>query len=601
MKKIFKRAIAGVMAILVLLTCAACSKDEGTTDGQTKTVTIMYTGTVVQMERYKLLIDTFNETVGKEKGINVVAQPKVGSLELLMPNLLPSNGTPDLVILEDRYLKLYNQYYQDITSYVGQDIIDDLYPNCINRCRFNPETTTSNPEDPLYALPMFNDPTVLYYNKEAVEKNGIICISVAEEDLDAFNAGTLADGYGKTKADYGITVDVPAKGFYRSVNPYVPMEGELDGYSWVAPEEGEVLIFNDRIAMNWDELDDISMVCTKKWNPNSCTQYGFYTEWWFNYGWSIGADCTVDLSGKGDWTYSLAADNPNYIVNEGKTYTGIYTGKTYQAGETLDTKDILVAQAGDVLDVNSEGNTTFYYTVNGEQAEYRDFTAELENGTLDEMPSIRDTMKRFYSISGVGGKEVAPYPSVFSSSNTVQFFGSEKLAFVIERSFSTYVLDNSAVAGKYKVAMMPQYKVYTDPTDPNCDEVETLGKVASHSFSYNTIMSAKSSAKDEAAVFMTWAASEGQKVLAENGHVSSRYSDQDLMREKYSYVNPEVLLLSIEAAKPGDWWYMKDAFWIDIWAVPLNNQVRNGTMTFEQWVFQYIDRTNEYLKKYKEN
>ncbi len=597
MKNIIKRITAVLLALVLVLGCAACSGE--TSSGKTK-VTFMYNADgVIGLQRLKLLIDTFNETVGAEKGIEVVGVPKAGGLENILPNQLPSNGTPDLVALNDQNFKLYIQYYQDLTDYVTQEAVDNLYPNSLNRYRYNTETKRSDPEDPLYGITWYNEPTVLYYNTELLTQNGITIISVHEEDLDAFNAGTLADETGKTKADYGITIDVPAKGFYRSENPYVPEEGEIDGSSWIAPADGELLIFNDCIAMNWDELDDIAMICTKTWNPKSASQYGFYTEWWFNYGWSIGGDCIEDVTGNGEWRYSLPSDDPNYIVNEGCTYTGLYTGTVYAAGETLDIKDILLANPGDAIDTASENNTTFYYTVNGQKAELRDFSAEISDGTLDELPSIRTAVKRFYSLAGQGGKNVCPYPSVFASTSSTDFFGSEKLAFLIQNTDKVYSLDNMAVAGNYRVAMMPRYKTYTDPTDPNCDEIETLGRAGSHSFAMPIIMSARSSVKEEAGVFLSWVAIEGQTLLAENGNLSASPNDADIVREKYTYLNADMLLTSTEVALPADWWYMRDNQWINIWANPLNGQVRNGTMSFDQWVYQYIDRTNEYLEQYK--
>ncbi len=544
----------------------------------------MYTGEIVHLERYRLLIDTYNATAGAEAGIEVVAVPKAGSIENLLPNKLPSKGTPDLVAMNDQNFRLYIQYYQDLTDYISPETIAGLYTHSVDRYRYNTETKRSDPTDPLYGLTLYNDATVLYYNIDILAKNGITCISVPEAQLDAFNAGTYTDGNGKTKADYGISIDVPAKGFYRSESPYLPAEDEIDGSSWIAPTAGELLIFNDSIAMNWDELDDIAMICTKSWNSKSASQYGFYTEWWFNYGWSVGGDCIEDVTGKGDFRYTLPSDEANFIVNEGKTYTGLYTGKTYQAGETLDIKDILNANPGDAIETESQNNTTFYYTVNGKKAGIRDFSAEIGNGTLDELPSIRTAMERFYSLAGKGGKNVCPYPSVFATTSSAEFFGSEKLAFLIQNLDKLYNFDNMAVAGKYRVAMMPRYKTYTDPTDPNCDEVETLGQAGAHSMGFPLIMSAMSSVKKEAAHFMTWVATKGQTVLAENGHISTSIADADLMREKYQNVNAEMLLNSMADAKPADWSYMKDSQWINIWANPLNGQVRNGTMTFDQWI-----------------
>ena len=77
--------------------------------------------------------------------------------------------------------------------------------------------------------------------------------------------------------------------------------------------------------MNWDEMEDLAMIFSPSSNPNAGkdfgTDYGMFTEWWFNYGWSVGGNCLQDLSGDGEWNFSLLDSTPNYIVT-GESYTG---------------------------------------------------------------------------------------------------------------------------------------------------------------------------------------------------------------------------------------------------------------------------------------
>lgn len=68
--------------------------------------------------------------------------------------------------------------------------------------------------------------------------------------------------------------------------------------------------------MNWDEIEDLARLLSIAQNKNNlnrkagdrsvATTYGYYTEWWFNYGWSVGGDCLQDLTGEGTWAYGLA-------------------------------------------------------------------------------------------------------------------------------------------------------------------------------------------------------------------------------------------------------------------------------------------------------
>lgn len=592
-KRLLALGLATVMAASVLTGCGG-----GSGSGKTKTVSFMYGGDAGLTEIYSLLIDEFNSTVGKEEGIQVKGVPKSGSIDSVLAQQLPSNSGPDVVSVSDKYFKKYTQYFEDLAAVVDQSVQDDFYDNTINRYHYNIETTTSNDSDPLYGLPVYNDATVLYYNKTVLEDLGVICISVDEENIDAFNAGE-ADLNGKTKADYGIDVEVPAKGFYRSIAPFVPAAGETNGSSWTKPISGEVLIFNDRIAMNWDEIEDIAMICTKEKNNDAKSQYGYYTEWWFNYGWSVGGDCLEDLSGNGDWTYTLAGNNPNYIVGEGKTYTGVYTGTVYNAGETLDVKDVLNAAAGDTVAYETDEKTYYNYTVNGSAATMRDLSAEVANGTLVELPSIKEAFSRFTYLAGVGGLNCCPYPSAFSSTSSANYFATGNLAFLVEYVSSALTIEK-IMEDEWGMAPLPQYKTYTNPEDPACDTVAKEGKIASHSLGYAVCISKKSEVKDAANMFVEWLATDGQVALAENGYLSSHKSDAEKVLEKLPYDNAQVVLDSVAACSAGDWWYMQDNNWISTWSTPLNSKVRYGTMQLDEFLYGYIKATNEDLATYKQ-
>ena len=145
-------------------------------------------------------------------------------------------------------------FLTDMTQYLDavNDIdVSDVYATTVDRLRYDRENNTSNSDDPLYGLPLDTKPSALYYNESMFEKAGIIVISVDEENLDAWNDGKVADNRGKTRADYeaehpelkGVTV--PNKGYYRSIYPYTVDVG------WTYPDENEVLVFNNRIAMNY--------------------------------------------------------------------------------------------------------------------------------------------------------------------------------------------------------------------------------------------------------------------------------------------------------------------------------------------------------------
>lgn len=597
--KMFKRVLTLGLALLMTLGLVACG---GGGDSGAVTVSFMYGGDVALLEMYKLAIDEFNNTVGAAQGIRIKGVPKPSSINTILSQQLPAGEASDVLALADDYFKRYTGYFEDLTGKIDQAVVDDFYDSIISRYHYNRETTTSNSTDPLYAVPSFNDATVLYYNKTVLEANGVICISVEAKDLGAFNAGTFTDGNGKTKSDYGITVTVPNKGYYRSGSPFVPDAGETDGSSWMFPASNEVLIFNDRIAMNWDEIEDLAMLCTKSKNPDSESKYGYYSEWWFNYGWSVGGDCMEDLTGNGDWIYTLPANNPNYIVQEGKTYTGLYTGTVYAAGDTLDFKDVLVAEKGAAISFATDSKTYFNYTVDGKTASFRDFSAEIANGTLAKLPSIREAFSRFVYLSAIGGMNVCPYPSDFNNQTAVGYFAQGEMALLVEK-ISNFTSLSSVMKDTWSVAPMPQYKEYTNPTEPSCDTVKAAGKTAAHSLGYSLAVNASADTriKDAAYVFVNWFATDGQAFLASKGYVSSRKSDAQASLNGLAakYANPEVILTSVQNASAGDWWYMTDNNWITTWSNPLNNEVRYGKKSLEDFLYTYIDATNTALGQYK--
>ena len=142
-----------------------------------------------------------------------------------------------------------------------------IWEQGIQRYRYDVENATVTDTAALWALPKDIGPTVIYYNKNYIEALGVTIISVPADQLEAFNAGgSYVDGNGKTKAEYGINGTVKEKGYF-----------QLDGKRY----------FNNRVAMSWDETTDLARAMMEE----GLCDYGFFTEWWFSYGWSVGGGC----------------------------------------------------------------------------------------------------------------------------------------------------------------------------------------------------------------------------------------------------------------------------------------------------------------------
>lgn len=569
-----------------------------------------------ELEIYTIMTEEFNETYGKENGIKVdISTKPPGNYESLIQTVSTSKSGPDVFLcVEDNFKKWVNMgFLTDMTQYLDavNDIdVSDVYATTVDRLRYDRENNTSNSDDPLYGLPLDTKPSALYYNESMFAKAGIIVISVDEENLDAWNDGEVADNRGKTRADYeaehpelkGVTV--PNKGYYRSIYPYTVDVG------WTYPDENEVLVFNNCIAMNWDEIEDLAMLFTPSYNTSAAaefgTDFGYFTEWWFNYGWSVGGDCLTDLSGNGDWNFSLLDYTPNFMVT-GESYTGAYTGKTYTKGETLEHLDKFDIPAGELMTPDNEGG----YTYNGQKIGIRQSVTEAaENGTLTALPSTREAFTRYLKlgaektadIEGEGGLAISPNPLTFSTRTRMNYFYSGKMAMLVDySSYMATVSEQAEERGfKWDIAPLAVYKEYVAPLDPDCDETVVVGKTAGQSNSKAMVSRENSQNKESAAKFIKWMASKaGQTIRAENGHFPNQ---KELMSRVvfpgYAPANVKAFSEALEFQGAGDWWYMADYEWINVWAVPLNSEVRNGTMTYDAWRADAVNDTNERLKLY---
>lgn len=605
-----KKILLVILSALIAFSFGACGG--GSADGKTHIVFCTY-GDSSELAVYKEMVDAFNETYGAENNIFVDNTPiAITGYQSYITSMSTARESYDVfLVIEDRFKAWANMgFMADMTSYFNAvtDIdTSDVFQNTVNRLRLNLSNNTSNPDDPLYGLPLDTKPSALYYNETMFKKAGIVIISVDEADMDDWNAGKIADKRGQKKSDIAKLKDitVPKKGYYRSRNPYVA------GYDWSLPADDEITVFNNRIPMNWDEIEDLAMIFSANTNPNAGknfgTEYGLFTEWWFNYGWSIGGDCLQDLSGDGDWNFSLLDSTPNYIVT-GESYTGAWTGRQYSAGETLDFNDKFDVAKGKTMKPDEVGG----YTVDGNAVGIRPsvLDAAKAEGALSELPSVRDAFTRYLRlgapkssvIENAGGLDIAPNPITFNNRTRQNYWYSGKIAMLVD--YSTYIETFSREAEAYNfewdVAPLIVYKEYTEPMNPDCDTVKAKGKHAGECNSKAMVVRQRSQVKEAAAKFISWMASKnGQSIRAENGHFPNQ---EELLGEiiynGYAPKNVTIFSDSLKHQGAGDWWYLPDDAWIQVWANPLNSEVRNGTKTYDLWKKTAIPDTNKKLTEY---
>lgn len=632
--KILKFVAAAMASVVTLCSASACGGSDS------DTVKFWVSGTSKQLNMYSTLVSEFNKSYGKEHNIKVSisAKPNSSYAQSVLYTVGSKNG-PDVYLVADANFKSYvvGGYCEPITGLVDEvtDIdLGDIMDTTVSRLYYDVETNTSNEDDELWGLPVDSQPSALYYNETMFKQAGIKIISVDEEDLDEWNKGGVADNNGNTKESLGLTgVTIPAKGYYRSENPYV----DGSGFSWLVPSDKEILVFNNRIPMNWDELEDLSMLFTGSYNPrvgdeNKAddaavteygTTYGFFTEWWFNYGWSVGGDCLNDLNGEGEWNFSLLDPNPNYIVM-GESFTG-RTGKVYKKGETIsfiDKMDIKTVNGKDEIIVPDDYGDYNHADGSGTVGIWSGIKSEMakENSVLGELPSTREAFQRYLrlgaqkntDIQGKKGLNLSPNPISVTARGSANWFFCGEFAMLVQ--LSSYMADISEQMEKrgydFDVAPLPVYKEYKDPDDPDCDEVVVCGVQAGHSNQQTLLVRKGSMVKEKAVAFIKWCAGiPGQTVRTTLGFFPNQSSLIDKIQFTGSDAKNAVAFSeALEYQSPGDWWYMKDTAWVEQWCTDLNSTFRNGKMTYQQWLDgthansvaggKVVVRTNNYLKKY---
>lgn len=208
----FIKILSVVLVCLTLSTCLfACGgKDDGgsdiiidddgnvrpSPDGKETVVKFWGWGESGEKEVFERIVNEFNEKYKGSIKVRYTQRPSNNYGESLRTALLGSSG-PDVVYVQDNYFKSYvtSGLLKDITSYVNEsawlkDYETTMFPNTMQRYKYNPVTTTSNADDPIYAVPKDLAPTALYYNKDMMANAGIEIISKSEAEVKA----ALAEG-----------------------------------------------------------------------------------------------------------------------------------------------------------------------------------------------------------------------------------------------------------------------------------------------------------------------------------------------------------------------------------------------------------------------
>ena len=580
------RVLALLLVVAALLgTVAGCG---GKKDVGDKTV-IHFAASGVKASvapYYQELVNTYNATQGEIDKVYVEMVPSSEQISGLDVSLR-SNYLYDVVeVGDDQFKALVLQsadYFVPLDSYMTDEVkaamqYDQIPANLINRFSMN---TTAEADGKylagegtqLLALPNGSNPHLLFYNKSILENCGINIVSVAEAELDAYNQANSAKLAPHGYAEY---LEAPFAGAKSSEN-----------------ENGEFVykVFNNRIPMNWEETRILCRAFQKQYDY----EYGYMSEWWFNYGWSIGGDCVGYDEAKGQYVMTLGDKQNNYLATQAVTVNG----NSYAAGEVLryEDKSWLNQNAAELAKV--EGSL---YVLPSQ------YDATLEFNRLG-IPTDKE------AEAGIYGYGIAPNTV---ENRTQRFASGVDCPFLID-SYGEALSFQKILNENLELAVPTCYREYVGGSTYEVDGVEYLkvigetydgtvytGEVkvengtpivgrstaASAASGFFLPKNTRNKNYDAAFKFASWAAGpEGQKIIAKGNTLVPNQMSYALSKEFTE--SPDRAIANMWAGSwiaqegdIGDYTYFTTSTWIVEWSQTFNNDVRKGLMTLQDFLAQ---------------
>lgn len=546
---------------------------------------------------YKELIDTYNAGQGKTDGVYVVPNYTAG--DATMANALGTSAAPNVINIGDKLIKSYASlgYALELDGYMTDEAKEDMkwseIPDTMKyRFMYKNEVDatlgkkTAGKGTPIVALPNGRIASYIYYNKDILARHGINIVSVAESDLDAYNAanGTSLKphGYAEYKTD-------PVGNLTASENK----------------ETGATVykVFNNRIAMNWEEF---RYLCGYIKNNDDQVTYSYALEYWFDYVWSVGGDVIGWDTEKGEYIFTLDDKTDNYLVLEdGVTLNG----NTYNKGDVVRYED-RAAVAADKI-----GDDKTFHALPSTYDAFLEFS-RLGVGSEVTVDSVDGVTYKGYGLACV------------DRSNQDQYFRAGKSPFQYGSITKVPTYNDGVMKGKFDATLMYQWREYEGGSLTDDGKLKVIGEtydgavytgdlatsasgvalkgddcVTSDNYGIMLAKNADSSEYESSFKFASWLVGpEGQKILAKGNTIvpnqsSVAFSNEYLNPTDRKFDNAWVAAHAGENSDFGDWSYFEEGSWVTRWANVLNNNVRFGKMTLSEFFTQCRDTANTDLAK----
>lgn len=146
-----------IVCFLLCMVCCIPLFTGCSAKGNTNRLQFWVYGSSDQLDMYTRVTDAFNESYGKEHGMQVdISQKPNGSYAQTVQVSSTSESGPDVFLIAEAEFKswIVGEYFCPIQEYVDKvtDIdLGDIMPTTVNRLRYNRETNTSHTDDPFTA------------------------------------------------------------------------------------------------------------------------------------------------------------------------------------------------------------------------------------------------------------------------------------------------------------------------------------------------------------------------------------------------------------------------------------------------------------------
>lgn len=588
-KKIKRLTVLGVLAVMAgsALAIAGCGPNKPAEAGD-RTV-VKYQAAFDDTDTrayYTELVNTYNNGQGIEDNVYVQMVTGGGSAVSGLDNALMSGYIYDVVQIGDAQLKglvsTGRKFFVELDDYLTAEVKANLNWENIpaglkNRFRMN-QTVENNKYlagdgTATLGLPLTNVPHVMWYNEAAMATAGINVISASEAELktDAKYAKVQPHGYAEYK------------------------ESPFEGAKTSKNEAGEFVykVFNNRIAMNWEETRCLSRAFMKQYG----FECGYLSEWWYNYGWSIGGDCIGWDETDGAYKFTLGDDHENYLALSSVTVNG----RTYKAGDVLIYEDREKVRSDAALKESLKDSLHELPSMREATLEFNRLaiptTKEADNGKYGYGVSADDLQDRTGKFtSGKCPLYNESYENVFTYKTSMP--GGVDIAPLTQwreyKGGSTYQKNNEAgFQNEYLKVIGETYDSVKYTGELDKDETTGtpfVGRVSTDSVASALFIPKNTREKnyDAAAKFVIWAASaDAQKILAKSGVLTPNQIDVgtgECAAYENGIKNKWAAAYVTQGSDIGDFAYFLGNTWITPWSSTFNSDVRKGTMTLTKFL-----------------